>query len=268
MNENLNEIRNYAEEMKKLYKNMISGQVETSEYASLVTKLVSEQKEDGAWSKLEDYHIDSDCRVEYLYNPTYYACAMLMQIDNEQGIENVRGAKDALEKGLAFSIGRDLAGHGYSGFADRMRNMKRFEKAGVYIWLNKNPDKATDFREMWEALIKEVKKCIAENRVFADWNEDFTLELRERMDIYDKFQNVEWLVLHTIFKCEHAISIKEISANSGLALTVVKEAARRLESAGLIKQDSRSIKLGHQICDERAFFYTNKEYRALITKMM
>ena len=186
MNLKMKEIHSYAEEMKRLYKELISKKVKETEYVTIVARLVKEQKCDGAWSKLEDYYIDSDCRVEYLYNPTYYASAILMVIDNSIGLEMVDGAKEALEKGLLFATGRNLSGHGYSSMEDQMRNMKCFENAGVYQWFSVNQECADEFKQMWEDIIRRCRCRIAENKVVADWNRDFSKEFKERIDVYEK----------------------------------------------------------------------------------
>lgn len=267
MNINFKKNENYAREMRELHAKVVEGEVKREQYSDIVKKLVKTQREDGSWSKLENYDIPSEARIDFLYNPTYLACAILLYLDYKYGLEAIDGANASLEKGLVFSTGRGLNGHGFDAINEQHINMRLFERAGVYVWFNKHLDTNNEFKVMWDDIIERLRVNLKEKRVMADWNRDFSKEMNERLDVYENYHNAEWLVLKTIRENENAISNLEISKRCGIELDGVICAVGKLLSTNYIKQDSRSVRAGHTCNDAAAYFYTKKDSREFIDNM-
>ena len=84
---------------------------DTDYRAKLMHELMMLQKEDGSFSVIDDYRVDADIRICYVYEPTYYATAAMMFIQTRDNSHLTDKEKAALLKGLTFAEGRNLAGH-------------------------------------------------------------------------------------------------------------------------------------------------------------
>lgn len=124
METRVDKIARFLEETTHIRERLVKGQVNKEEYADILRFLLMNQKDDGAWTLLEDYRVDSDIRVAYVYEPTYNCCCALIYLDNVLNFHNNSVEAKALEKGLKFATGRGLSGHGYEATSVRMQVME------------------------------------------------------------------------------------------------------------------------------------------------
>lgn len=169
------------EELKKLYEQILLA--EKSEKEKFARQLLLMQKEDGSWSVIDDYRCDSDIRVHYVYLPTYYATAALMNIANS--IEMNKAEKSSLSKGLEFAMGRNLMGHGYDSMIGQLKALEIYKNAGMYEFFMNHVDVFENFRIMIANIIEGYKKCVEENRTIFDWMVDFREDFVREINDYE-----------------------------------------------------------------------------------
>lgn len=178
---------------KGVYQTTISKELDESEMVKIVRELLDRQKEDGSWSIIDDYKVDSDIRVAYIYLPTYYATATLMRMDLTLEFENNSNEKNALLNGLEFSVGRNLYGHGFTATQSLLDTLKIYKDAGLYTWMNKNENMTCGFCNVIHKHIESFKKDIKSGNTFSDWNRDFKEEFEDEIIDYEKsFNTYVW----------------------------------------------------------------------------
>lgn len=194
MEEKLNMNRNYRvseEEMKVnrikgMYNMMISEGVEQAVRSKLVRELLNLQKKDGSWSVIDDYRCDSDIRVVYVYEPTYYATAALIYADLIDDYDMKSIEKIALLKGLEFAKGRCLCGHGYRATESKINSLEIYKQAGLYQWMKKNENLAKEFCQMIQNIIEGFRKALITGQVYSDWQRNFRTEFEKEVMDYEE----------------------------------------------------------------------------------
>lgn len=137
-----------------------------------LTAIMEFQREDGSFSLVSDYRIESDSRVWYVYRPTYACCQVLMRAFL-QGAD-VAGLEEALGRGLAFCCGRGLKGHGFDGLRGQLEDVADFVDAGVVEFIEQNPEASPEFTRMIVAIAGHYAKRVETGNTFGDWGEDYT----------------------------------------------------------------------------------------------
>lgn len=169
--------------LKEMYQKVVTSKLNDADIKSIVKILLEKQKPDGSWSLIDDYRVDSDIRVIYVYVPTYYATAILIKADL---IEKLTiGEKQLLLRGLEFAKGRHLVGHGFDATASLLEALRIYKQAGVYEWINKNQQIAPEFCEIFHEHIRKFKKYIETGNTYSDWNVDFKEEYEAEIADYE-----------------------------------------------------------------------------------
>ncbi len=176
----------YAEHMRRLYEQLLNGEIETQKYQKLEQYLLNTQKQKGEWSEVLDCDAPHDCVVAYVYEPTYHACAMLIFMDMHKEYAEASPEMKMLERGLDFAKNSHFAGHGYDAIDDTMRALRIFENAGIYNWFLKRPNKGVEFRQIWITTIETIKQSYERGAVFSGWNQDYSKEMEERVSKYER----------------------------------------------------------------------------------
>lgn len=169
------------EELKKLYEQTLLA--EKCEKGKLMNQLLLMQKKDGSWSVIDDYRCDSDIRVHYVYFPTYYATAALMNIANSIGMNDAE--ESSLLKGLEFAMGRNLMGHGYDSMIGQLKALEIYKNAGMYEFFMNHGEFFEEFRMMIAGIIDGYKKCVEEHRTVFDWMVDFRENFIKEINDYE-----------------------------------------------------------------------------------
>ena len=178
---------------KGVYQTTVSKELDKSEMMKLVRELLGRQKVDGSWSVIDDYRVDSDIRVAYVYLPTYYATAALLRMDIILDFEANSSEKNALLKGLEFAVGRSLYGHGFSATQSLLETLKIYKDAGLYTWMYKRENKSCVLCDVIHKHIESFKNDIKIGNTYSDWNRDFKEEFEKEVDDYEKnFNSYVW----------------------------------------------------------------------------
>ncbi|MCR5603375.1 MAG: hypothetical protein K6G27_06705 [Lachnospiraceae bacterium] len=177
----------FVNRIRNLYEQVIgSGTHDTGYREKLKHELLKEQKENGSFSAIDNLHIDSDIRVCYAYEPTYYATAALMFIENMDPSGMTDTEKTALRKGLSFAEGRHLAGHGFSATSQRLKALRIYKDAGLYDWISRVGDTAPSFSEMIRKIIEKYRSALQTGATVSDWNVDFREEFEKEVRDYEE----------------------------------------------------------------------------------
>ncbi len=101
--------------------------------------------------------LPSDLRVDYVYIPTYLACAILMRaaVENKNLLQDER-IRDTLFYGLNGCIGRNFFGHGYEGVSGFLDAMEIFAQGRVLRFVERRPE----FNESFTAAINEAERYL------------------------------------------------------------------------------------------------------------
>lgn len=174
---------NAVSRIENLYQEMLNST--DSEYGiKFARQLLSLQKEDGSFSVIEDRRCDSDIIVAYVYFPTYYATAALMQYMLRSGALS-EDIGVALHRGLTFAKGRGLNGHGFDATADKLKALEIFKRAGLYEWMTLHGDREPEFCEMISRIIEGFRKGLMTGRTWSDWNRDFRKEFEQEVSEFE-----------------------------------------------------------------------------------
>lgn len=170
---------------KEMYQKMISKNVSKSSLENLVNELIKCQKEDGSWSVIDNYRVDSDIVVHYAFVPTYFATAALIYADLQLHFNQDSIEKRALLKGLDFAKRREFAGHGFDATASLLDTLAIYKKADVYKWIKKNNDIAPEFCNIFSKHINYFRNSLETGRTISDWDRDFKKEFEKEVADYD-----------------------------------------------------------------------------------
>ncbi len=193
-NVNIRGIEAEVKEIRAMYEEMLSATTTDKRRVQMVEEFMRYHKPDGSFSTIDDYNIDSDCVVYYALIPTYSITAALVYADLK-GIRTDK-SEDALLRGLKFAAElRGLIGHGFDATHDLLEAIDIYKRAGIYRWLRKNDRKAPEFQRILSKRVLEMKHALAEGRVYAGWNENFSDEFtREVEDFERELYDYVWYV--------------------------------------------------------------------------
>ncbi len=183
-----------VKEIRALYEEMLNDATTDKRRSELVEEFMKLHKPDGSFSTIDDYNIDSDCVVYFALIPTYSITAALVYADLK-GI-GTKESKAALLSGLKFSAElRGLIGHGFDATNDLLEAIGIYKKAGIYKWLRKNEGLAPEFRDVISKRVLEMKHALAEGRVYAGWDENYSEQFtREVEDFEREMYDYVWYV--------------------------------------------------------------------------
>ena len=186
-----------VKEIEGLYNTMISGGEDRHGRHKIVTVLMNLQKQDGSWCVIDTRECDSDIRVAYLYEPTYYATAAMMYADLRDTYDIDSMEKKVLLKGLEVALERQLSGHGYSSTEQKLKALNVYKKAGLYEWMKKNEACATEFCEMIKTIIDRMQADLNTGNTISDWQKDFKTEYEKEVTEYiEAMQEEVWYVAY------------------------------------------------------------------------
>lgn len=142
----------------------------------------------GMWNPCE---MPSDCRVEYVYKPTYIATAFMMKAaviypgfmskekfcsidlyDKEFSQEEFLNGLKACMLGCT---GRGFAGHGYDDLQGMIECMQLFAENRVGEFVELYPDVCPEFTDLFNKCITEVERRVKTNTVKNAWGADYTV---------------------------------------------------------------------------------------------
>lgn len=131
------------------------------------------------WLLDEPQSMPADCRVEYVYKPTYCLTAALIALA-EQYPELMEEDlfRTVLRKGMKASVGRSFRGAGMDALKGLFETLEIFAEAPIAAFLKKYPDFYPDFTMLWEHQNKYLKSGVETGKLkdtYArdDWSEKY-----------------------------------------------------------------------------------------------
>lgn len=163
------------------------------------------QMEDGSFSLASDYRMDSDCRVFYVYRPTYICCQILIKAILAG--KAPEGALESLAKGLDFSCGRNLAGHGFDSEQQQVEDVIGFLDAGVLSLFSAHPGISDEFEQMIEGLLDSFEDRVSSANVFLSWGVDASDAFVRALVLAEREVRFPVFVYGTLLKgcCNHGL---------------------------------------------------------------
>jgi len=178
--------------------------------------IVTFQREDGSFALVSDYRMDGDCRVAYVYRPSYACCQVLMA-SLLAGVE-FDGMREALARGLAFCCTRGLNGHGYDAMRQQLEDLGDFATAGLPAFLEKHDDLCPEFTSMVGSILDSYEVRLLKAQTRGDWDRDFTLELLDVLAAYGRDAQVPVFVYGTLLQGMCNAPLLDGSAYLGVAV--------------------------------------------------
>lgn len=129
--------------------------------------ILESQREDGCFPLSSERDMPSDARVDFLYRPTYVCCQIMMRallggrLSDDQG----QRVNTALSRGLAFSCGRGLNGHGIEDLERQCEDVADFGHAGIMEIAERYPLLCPEFFSLINKIGDEYVERIANGDV-------------------------------------------------------------------------------------------------------
>lgn len=151
---------------------------EDGDWKELIQEIIRFQDTDGSFSLVDSFHIESDCRVFYCYEPTYICTALLMKALLADP-EVLTGKEDIiLQKAMTVCCGRGLKGHGFDWLNDMIRAIDYFIAADVKEFLKKYPDLCPEFTDMFREITEFFATRVEKEAFTGDFGEDYEQDIR------------------------------------------------------------------------------------------
>ena len=159
--------------------------------------VLSFQMPDGSFSLVSDYRIPSDARVDFIYDPSYFCCQILL---DEFLLTKNEAAAAALKTGLDFCCGRGLRGHGYEDTRDLLRNLKDFAYAGATICMEGNLGLSKRFNSLIRREVRNCRQALQMGHTYAGWSENYLIDMMEVSELYGRDEVQRIFVYGTLMK--------------------------------------------------------------------
>ena len=177
--------------IRTLYEQIIAlGTDECGCTHKLTKELMGFQKADGSFCVTAERPLDSDTRVGYYYEPTYYGAAALIHVMVIDCSKPDSAVEEALTRSLSVSMQRRLAGHGYDATRQRLDALKIFKDAGLYEWMSRLDDSSNnisrDFCEMIQGIVSGFREAVLNGKTWSDWNVDFRESFEKEIEDYEE----------------------------------------------------------------------------------
>lgn len=168
-----------------------------NEWNDVIRQIIQFQYEDGSFNLLDSYRIESDCRVEYCYEPTYICSALLIKAllkDKEvfTGKEEI-----ILSRALHMCCARGLNGHGYDSIQGQIKAIHYFMNCNIKEFLNEYPEICPEFTDMFKQIKEQYAKYVKEQTFTGVWGENYKDDI---MKIHNYFNLTPLFVYGSLMK--------------------------------------------------------------------
>ena len=138
-----------------------------SDWRKSLDAILESQREDGCFPLSSNRHMPSDARVDFLYRPTYVCCQIMMRalLGGKLSDEQSQRVKISLSRGLAFSCGRGLNGHGIEDLERQCEDVADFGHAGITEIVERYPLLCPEFFSLINKIGDEYVERIANGHV-------------------------------------------------------------------------------------------------------
>ncbi len=116
-------------------------------------------------------HVPSDARVDFVYTPTYLACAVtICAINEHEDLLSDEEIRETLYYGLNGCTGRRFLGHGFDDTAGFLDAMDIFAQCDVLSFVERHPDLSPKFTEAIDDAVKYLEEGLCSGRVKDPWS--------------------------------------------------------------------------------------------------
>ncbi|KLU64436.1 gamma-glutamylcyclotransferase family protein YtfP [Desulfosporosinus acididurans] len=197
-------LESYKSEMMKTLDEISQGKGNLVETQKLIKSLIMEQDEKGFWGLIPSPEVDGDIRVDYWYEPTYIATAIMMKffLKNKEEAEKIEGFGKSLKKGLEASTGRYLKGHGHDEIRGILDALNIFSKSMVLEFVDRYPDFSPEFKVMIDKAHKWLNDSLVKGNTRGDWGEDYKEDMYKTVNALGSFsqEDIKVMVYGTLMK--------------------------------------------------------------------
>lgn len=125
------------------------------------------------YSLVDPSDVPSDVRVDLAYEPTYFACGVMMYAALKYpAILDNKTINDTLVYGLNACTGRAFKGHGYDGTEGFLKAMNIFANCRVSEFLDKYPEFNVRFALQFDKAVEYLRDGICTGKVKDMWSGD------------------------------------------------------------------------------------------------
>lgn len=200
----------------------------TNEWIAAITTILDYQLEDGSFPTIVDPTMPFDCRVFYLYRPSYACCQALTKAhayldcwvsDNKiQAVSDSRTAPadliaridDALTRGLSFCCTRKLVGDGVMGLQHQTEDLQDFLNAHILYLRARHHDLCPEFFDLIEDIAESYSRRLSEADFIDGWGTSFAEPFARIADAFDLPCSIPVFVYGTLMAgCRNASLVTE-----------------------------------------------------------
>lgn len=193
---NMNELNSMREQLEQLIYSDIDFR--SNEWERIFREIIHFQADDGSFNLLDSFHIESDCRVHYCFEPTYICTALLIKtlLENKNAFT---GKEDFyLPRALHSCCARGLQGHGYDALDGAIKAINYFMLGDVKAFLERYPKMCPEFTDMFQQLIEHFGDRASNQEFSGDWGESYKDSILEIASYFES--NTYVFVYGTLMK--------------------------------------------------------------------
>lgn len=197
---NCNEFENILAEIQKEQQIICRKALNYDEAAEYVTDLIEKAKilpnnpKLAFWCFDDPQNMPADCRVDFVYTPTYYLTANLLTLAVQYPIllEQIEAFPTTLQRAMEASAGREFKGAGYDSFRGVLNTMRIFSQAPISVFVKNHPDFCPIFSDLWQLHFDGLSNSLkigTAARIPDEWSGkpiDYSRQIREIIDITAK----------------------------------------------------------------------------------
>ena len=185
-------------QMRIFLDHIIAGNVPNEKYSSdsllsYCRSLIEGQRgaeeglEAGSWSvSPAPAEVDEDDRVDYHFFPTYLALSLLVLCGGKDPrVRELPGYEEALKKGFAFAVSRNLEGYGFNSFFQQIEGVLILGSGGCASWLKDHPDVSPEMTDCLKSLAADYKNRLETNDTVLAFGGDY----REQLNLACKYMS-------------------------------------------------------------------------------
>lgn len=187
----------FVDFFKANYENIISEKMTEKEVVEYISSMLpfargcNVSQDCYFWMFDAPENMPSDCRVAYVYEPTYYATATIIYaITRYETVAKIEGLSNIMPNILKGCMGRNFLGHGFDYVEGFIRAMKIFARANVMTFINVYGKEYPEFEEFIKSRIQYVKDELLSGKVRDEWTgSDYSIVANEIMKLLEGNDN-------------------------------------------------------------------------------
>lgn len=207
------EARTFVAEVEQDFQAMTSGKMKEEEAVAYIKSILplargcNKTPDAWFWRTEEPEKLPADCRVAYVYEPTYMLTGILVYaMTHYESVKEIEGIGDVLEKVFNGCMGRGFAGSGPSALEGFVKAIQLFATADIMEFLQKYGDNYQKFQEFFYEKVNFLKEEVMTGKVIEAWGDkDYVEEATKVIEqLYGESNTVNLFVYGSLMKGQHA----------------------------------------------------------------